>query len=351
MSFSHFTAINEVFRSSGNIDMAKKPLNYSQLALCNWLFDETTPGLRFLTLYTRSSFSGAAKLNFHHVTKKNADGLLINHRLGDSISISQDQAAKELLDLKIALGGSLSVDYDRLRADKLISYRSPLSDDPYREEFTQRFERLDLDGDALMLTTKQGREWWNAEGKALYEIAHAKRVAKQKDVERTVLIGAWMTITAQLPENLTRLVPKDLKLPTPTRTIFRPFATAVVTNQTEKRVSITDINLLGSWGRYSSDKRYNVKWPIQGYEPNCFVSPEDVMVDYADNMVVDKLNALHSESEDDFDSKASYHMSQIIPLLIQMHNHMDQQAFSVNEMSREIIDAHRGKKEEPGPKL
>lgn len=322
--------------------MSKIKFTYPQLALCDWLFDEAAPGARFLTRWHGSWNSPKQDFHFHEIIDIDKETGLWKDRV-----ISRhpgcngtDEEVKFHLDFKRRMGGSLAIDYQNLLNAGIVTNRTIFSGGAIVEEFSKKFEKFELGHNhSLIRRTSEGKQWWRDEGKALYEAEHKKRLAKRKDAERTIVIGAWMTITAELPEGLTKNLPDGIKLPTPKRKVFRPFATATVTNQTEKRIGVTDIVMFADWEkhRYSSYRGVSINWPIQGREPNVFITHENLMVDHADAFIGSKLHNLHSEEEQDFSAKATDHMSRIVPLMLSMHQALDQQQAGLEDMTREMI--------------
>jgi hypothetical protein len=327
--------------------MSKKKFTYPQLALCEWLFEENAPGMRFLTRWHGSWNSSKEEFEFHEIIERDKDtGLwkdrVINESLGNDAS---EEDVQFRIDLKRRMGGSLAIDYQNLFDARIVSSRSGLTGGKAVEEFEKKFQKFELGHNyTLLLRTTSGREWWKDEGKALYDAEHKKRLAKRKDAERTIVIGAWMTVTATLPEHLTKNLPEGMKLPTPKRKVFRPFATATVQSQSERRVGVTDIQMFDDWDkhRYYSSGGRDISWPIQGREPNLFISPENLMVDHADNFIGSKLHNLHSDEELDFSAKATDHMSKIVPLMLAMHMALDQQKAGLEDMTREMIQNFTG---------
>ncbi|TLX16340.1 hypothetical protein [Rhizobium sp. MHM7A] len=326
--------------------MSKKKFTYPQLALCDWLFEANAPGLRFLTLYHGSWNSSRQDFTFHEITEKDENGLWIDRVLGNSSGMSTtDEDRQFMIDLTRRLGGSLAIDCQSLCNEGILTRRNYLSGGASVDEFSKKFVKFELHHNtSLIRRTATGRDWWIEQGKALYEAEHQKRLAKRKDAERTIVIGAWMTITATLPERLTKNLPEDMKLPTPKRKVFRPFATATVQSQSEKRIGVTNIQMFDDWEkhRYYSSAGLDIKWPILGREPNFFISPENLMVDHADNYIGSKLHNLHSEEELDFSARATDHMSKIVPLMLSMHLALDQQKAGLEDMTREMIQNFTG---------
>lgn len=334
--------------------MSKKKFTYAQLALCDWLFEANAPGLRFLTLHHGSWSSSRQDVTFHEITKKDENGLWIDHVLGNSSGTStSDEDRQFMIDLTRRLGGSLAIGCDSLCKEGILTRRSYLSGGASVDEFSKKFVKFELHHNtSLIRRTPAGREWWNEQGKALYEAEHQKRLAKRKDAERTIVIGAWMTISAALPESLTKNLPEGMKLPTPKRKVFRPFATATVQSQSDKRIGVTNIQMFDDWEkhRYYSSDGLDIKWPIQGREPNLFISPENLMVDHADNFIGSKLHNLHTEEEFDFSARATDHMSKIVPLMRSMYLALDQQKAGLEDMTREMIQNFTGNGPgKPGP--
>jgi hypothetical protein len=322
--------------------MSKKKFTYPQLALCEWLFEENPPGARFLTLWHGSMNMGRQDFRFHEVFSNPAEDELLKDRIiyTHPDRSSSDQEVKEYIEFKRRMGGSLAIDTQNLLNAKIISTISMFTGGSALEDFCKKFEKFDLGHNhSLIRRTASGKQWWLEEGKALYEAEHRKRLAKRKDTERTIVIGAWMTITAQLPASLTKNLPDGMKLPTPKRRVFRPFGTATVTSQTEKRIGITELEMFRDWEkmRYSSHEGYSINWPIQGREPNLFITNENLMVDHADTFIGSKLHNLHTEEEQDFSARATDHMSRIVPMMLSMHQAMDQQQAGLEDMTREMI--------------
>lgn len=334
--------------------MSKKKFTYAQLALCGWLFEENAPGLRFLTRWHGSWNSSKQDFDFHEIVDKDEKtGLwkdrVVSNSPGRDATVEETQAH---LDFIRRMGGSLAIDYQNLLNAGIVTSRTIFSGGAAVEEFSKKFEKFGLGHNhSLVRRTTSGRQWWLDEGKALYEAEHKKREAKRKNSERTIVIGAWMTITATLPEHLTKNLPQGMKLPIPTRKVFRPFATATVQSQTDKRIGVTEIQMFEDWDkhRYSSWHGRDIKWPIQGREPNLFISPENLMVDYADSYIGSKLHNLHSDEELDFSARATDHMSKIVPLLLSMHMVLDQQKAGLEDMTREMIENFANGPRKPAP--
>jgi len=326
--------------------MSKKKFTYPQLALCDWLFEENAPGARFLTLSRGSWNSGKQDFRFHEITEKDENGLWIDRVLGSSSGLStSDDDRQIILDLTRRLGGSLAIDVHNLYKEGILSNRNYLSGGTTVEEFSKKFVHFQLHHNtSLVRRTASGSEWWKKEGRELYLAEHTKRLEKRKSAERTIVIGAWMTITATLPEHLTKNLPEGMKLPTPKRKVFRPFGIATVQSQTERRIGVTNVEMFSDWERqrYSSQGDRDITWPIQGREPNLFVAPENVMVDYADHIIGTRLHNLHSEEEFDFSARATDHMSKIVPLMRSMHDALYQQKAGLEDMTREMIQNFAG---------
>lgn len=327
--------------------MARQKFTFAQLSLLNWLFDNGQ-SIRFLT-----KFIGGVdnhELEFHEVVERNGDGKYVDRVINNTASVSGEtktaEAGQRVIDLQRTLGGSFKIELTEIIRAGYIVQLTGFLDSERRKQFQEKFAHLPLTNTALIRPTTTGRAWYEAEGRALYEAQATKRADRRKASERTVLIWAEFDMGPDLSAELKAKVPEGVKLPLPRRKIMRPFATATVIGQTEKRILVEDVKLLEDWqqygGLYSS---YKIMWPIQGRSPNLFIEPGAVMVDHADEAIVEKLREIDVDDVESFNRTANYHMDKILPLLIEMNLGLKQSGLARDELINDAIEGFRSSSE------
>jgi hypothetical protein len=325
--------------------MTKSKFSYSELALMNWFFGENTK-FRFLTRFTAGSAS-SSEYDFHDIVDRDGEKYIDNNISRTPISSDstevKDATHERIIALKKALGGSLNVPMTNLIKAGYINQYSPLSDNGRRSEFADKFIRLDLSQTSLYRPNTKGRDWFDTEGRALYQAMHAKREAKRKLSERTIVLCAEFEMEPMLFDELKAMVPEGVKLPLPKRRIIRPIGTATVIAETEKRLTVEDVKFFEDWQRYGIRTNYKiVRWPIQGYAPNSYVEPWGVMVDHANESIADKVREIDVDDVESFDRTGNHHMKLLLPLLISMNLHLKQNDAARDDMMREAIERHTG---------
>ncbi len=320
--------------------MAKNKYAFSDLALCNWLFTPEPGEIRFLTRYSLGTHN---EYRFHVATRPEGSEFYEHRVIGNesaSKGITKEQARQEMLTLQKSLGGRFKDTSGTLHRDGVISQSHFLTKPQAIENFQKHFSNLNLDRYSLTRGTKKGHEWWNQEGKFLYEAEKAKRDKKRDDAERTILIGAWITYKAKIDSATEEKLSFDIRkqIPLPTRKVFRPFATATVIKESQKRLQIENVEILDSFADRRWGSGYDIEWPLIGDEPNMFIDRESLMLEHPDEAVVDKLTELHREGEQSFRSVARSHIDEIIPLILKMNNHLQQQSYAVEDETKEIIE-------------
>lgn len=318
--------------------MSKVKFSFFELALCNWFFSAPEGEIRFVT--HSSSYHGSGSWHFHIGTKDAESNKWVARTIGIPTSqVSEAEAHDEYLNLKRGLGGYIKSGSYALFHAGILSSASWLSNGESLEKFKEKFSGMHLSNETLIRPYVKGREWWVSEGKAEYEAERTKRELSRNAVERRILIGAWVTMTPNVDKELTKTLDRSISLPLPSRKFFRPFATATVTKETAKRLTIDDIEFLPDFqkGQYSS-YRFKVDWPISGRAPNEFIEPDSVMLEEPTEEVIEKLVAIHQDGEESFHRHANQSLSEIIPLLKQMHSRLDQQSYAVTDLVKEVIE-------------
>lgn len=318
--------------------MSKK-LTFSQLALMDWLLEPGNPG-RFLTKFINNTTPHP--LVYHEVAGRNEAGKLlckdVSTNVGGGTNEERAIRDREIADFTRRMGGTLSFDTTGLERAGYLNRATYFTNAESWNKFASQFGNLNLSGDALFRLTPKGREWYSAEGRDLYRAQLEKRNARRQASERTILICAEFTMRPTLSDELKKKVPDGVTLPLPMRKIMRPFATATVIGETEKRISIENVVMLQDWKRYNYAADHQIRWPIQGREPNLYVEPSAVMVNHADAEITGKLSEIDLDDVDAFNRAAEYHMAQILPHLIEMNLRLKQNALARDEMMQEAID-------------
>jgi hypothetical protein len=334
--------------------MAKSKFSYSELAVMNWIFGEKGK-FRFLTKFTAGSRS-SSEYDFHDIVDRDGDGKYIDNQVTRTPLASESESIRDasrdrIIALKRALGGSLNPQINNLIKSGFINQHSPLSDNGKRAEFAAKFVSLDLMQTTLYRATTTGRDWFDKEGRALYEVQHAKREAKRKTSERTIVLCAEFEIEPTLFDELKAMIPEGVKLPLPKRRIIRPIGTATVIGETEKRLTVEDITFFEDWQRYGINTNYKIaRWPIQGYAPNTYVEPWGVMVDHANDTIAGKLRDIDVDDVESFDRTGNHHLKLMLPLLISMNLHLKQNEASREDIIREAIEQHSNSEQDRKPR-
>jgi hypothetical protein len=249
----------------------KHKFTFPQLAVMNWLLDdEAAPHGRILGYIT----SATASFDMEFWTFSRKDG----ERYAWSNVAYGSGSDSEKAEFTDTLGGSLKIATHPLSTAGFLTTATHTTapDHPVRTFMAERLpEHKWAFWHHFILPTPAAVEWWNAEGKALYEAAAAERVADRKAVARRILIGVTGRMTPPVSSDVIgRYDIGNPSFPLPAPVVTRPVALATVVKVSETRVYVTDVVSLRDRGMKSLPES-----PVKGSAPNLYVDPAHILVD------------------------------------------------------------------------
>lgn len=291
--------------------MTKKKFKptFPQLALLDWLFEKDR--LRFFT--HTSHMESATRTWLYEVAGQDEDGKKKLSRVYPSHH--SDGSDVRILE---RLGGRDSIQTHTLYQQKFIRQLTPTGDRERFEKFMEQFaDRRWHWAEHIYLVTDTAREWWKAEGKALYQAAAAEREAERSATARMVVLGAMAAVRPEISSELRSRLPEGIPLPIPARRAVRPQSTAIVVRETETRLYVSDVTPLRT-GIYTER---NV---IEGRPPNEYVAKEHVMADHASPQMARRILEIDADYAEDLNRIAEQAVEAMLPALLELSSRLAQ---------------------------
>jgi len=306
-------------------------LSFSDLALLDWLVE--MPGKR---IFTTSSTMRSKGFDVYELSEKNADGKREARCLSNRYGTNEELLKR--------LGGKIGINSSSLfKCGFFNSYSGTFQN---RDKFAELVDHLVSNpfhwSDTVYIPTKKLRDWWEANGRKMFETEREKRENARTAVSRRIVIGCRMSIKPEIPDEW-----KDTysqlrsQLPNLDKAVVRPYAFATVTKETATRVYIEDVEII-------KPTRSRVEYgdaPIRGNAPNQYVELTAIMADRVSSHGAAKLVEFEREYADDFARISGEAMAKIIPIIRDLDLRQKQKEAERDDMLRELIESI----EEPAP--
>lgn len=306
--------------------MARKTdFSFSQLALMNWLLEKPD---RFISI---STYSSASKdLYFYEAQVDPASGKTTGTMAYPLQNYRNPNAKKLNVEFLKQIGGKANIDLTRLHHEGMVTGHSTFSSSEFSRTFFSRVEMGEyVNGQRFDLPTRIMARFWAQEGKKAYEEQLAAIQQKAADVRRKIVIGRNLEFKPYIPKELENRWPTGLALPYPKVSKTRPLFSATVTKVTPTRVYIEDLVQL------SNNKDY---YTVKGREPNLYVEWTDVIADYADDLLIEKLLNLDNEFQEDVTRISTETVTQMLPLVTNIDSRFKQKEAEHDDMLKDIVN-------------
>jgi hypothetical protein len=315
-----------------NRSPAKSKFSYAQLALADWLAEDSAK--RFAVVSTD-----------HHSSKSIA--LYQMGKDGVEVIASPSAGCKDtaLLD---RLGGDLEINYlPVVEARAILAQHSNFVRDDGNpngfESFMLAIGFTDYakaqGGLRLLRYIETSNPWWKAEGIAAFEVLKSKREAQRTAVGRTIVIGAKCLVYAHIDEEKKKSFPAGFRHPIPDLTLVRPTWTARVVKETKERLYIQDVERIRN-DRSNSRERDS----IRGSAPNQFVERQNVLIDGALDDAAGRLVAIDEERIERYYSACDTALAAALEPLLTLHARLFQAEAMHDDLMGEAIAAGTAKK-------
>jgi hypothetical protein len=302
----------------------KTEFTFLQLALMNWLMEKPD---RFISIST--SYGTSKELYFYEAEKNNETGSIEGNRVYPLTNQNGIDARKLNTEFLKKIGGKANIDVVRLHHQGMVTSHSAFGSSEFSRAF---FNRVSMGryhhGQRFDLPTPKMARFWAKEGKAAYEEELASIQQKAADVRRQIVIGRNLEFKPKIPKELKDRWPTGLALPYPKVKKVRPLFSATVTKVTPTRVYIDDVKPL------STERDY---YTIKGREPNLYVEWADVIADYADEPLIDKLLNLDNEFHEDVNRISIETITQMLPLITNIDSRFKQKEAEHDDMLKDIV--------------
>ena len=306
----------------------RSDFTFSQLALMNWLMEKPD---RFIST---STYANSPKnIHFYEAQIDQSSGQTKGVLIYPLSNFGNENARKLNVEFLKALGGRDNIDVTALHQAGLVTSHSSFSASEYSRAF---FKRINMaanhNGERFDLPTRKMARFWAEAGKAAYEEERANLQKKAAEVRREIVIGRKLEFNPDVPKELTERWPKGLALPYPKVSKVRPSFSATVTKVTPTRVYVEDVKCIND-----VDRDYYV---IKGYPPNQYVERTEVVADYADEALIEKLVDLDREFQTDIDRISTETIKEMLPLVTNIDSRFKQKEAEHDDMMRDLIEQH-----------
>lgn len=306
----------------------RSDFTFSQLALMNWLMKKPD---RFISI---STYANSPKnIHFYEAQVDQSSGQTKGVLIYPLSNFGNENARKLNVEFLKALGGRDNIDVTALHQAGLVTSHSSFSASEYSRAF---FKRINMaanhNGERFDLPTRKMARFWAEAGKAAYEEELANLQKKAAEVRREIVIGRKLEFKPDVPKDLTERWPKGLSLPYPKVSKVRPSFSATVTKVTPTRIYVEDVKCIND-----VDRDYHV---IKGYPPNQYVERTEVVADYADEALIEKLVDLDKEFQTDIDRISTETIKEMLPLVTNIDSRFKQKEAEHDDMLRDLIEQH-----------
>lgn len=306
----------------------KSDFTFSQLALMNWLMEKPD---RFISIST--FFNTSKNLTFYEAQTDAETGKQKGVVLYPKNSFDSKDSRQANIDFLKRLGGRDTIDTHRLHQEGLLTSHSPFRSSDFSNAFFNRVAMgHESHGERYDLPTRMMKRFWEQSGKAAYEEECERLQKRSEAVRREIVIGRKLEFEPDVSKDLKDRWPEGLALPYPRVSKVRPSFSATVTKVTPTRVYIEDVKCINA-----VDKDYHI---IKGYPPNQYVERSEIVADYADDALIEKLVNLDKEFQADIDRISTETIKEMLPLVTNIDSRYKQKAAEHDDMMRDIIEQH-----------